>query len=191
SVDSMSAVRAALQIPVFAMIRPRAGNFVYDQDEFTTMKRDLQAAQAAGMDGVVLGILRADGTVDVSRTRELVDLVKPLQVTFHRAFDECTDLEQALEAVVSTGATRILTSGGAPAAADGALSLKKLVQAAGDRMTVMPGGGLHAANLAAVRAVTGAREFHSGLGSLLPYGGGDYSRFEEEVRAMAKQKSAH
>ena len=181
------AVRAHLSIPVFAMIRPRAGDFVYSSIEFSEMRRSIADTKESGMDGVVLGVLTKDRRVDVERTRELVEFAKPLPVTYHRAFDETGDLHQALEDVIESGAKRILTSGGAKSALEGAAVLARLVEAAGDRVVIVPGAGISTLNIEQVAQQTGAREFHSGLSAVLPYGNKDYRKFEDEVRKLAKQ----
>lgn len=177
-------VRARVGIPIFAMIRPRAGDFFYSDAEFEEMRRSVLAAKELGMDGVVLGVLHADRTVDIKRTKALVELAKPLPVTFHRAFDETANLLEALEGVIQTGAKRILTSGGAAGATEGAEKLAELVAAADEQIIIMPGAGLNAENITRVVRVTGAREFHSGLSSALPYGSWDYAKFEQEVQKL-------
>jgi copper homeostasis protein len=186
---AMRKVHEDLDIPVFPIIRPRKGAFVYSDAEFEAMHRDVTFARDLGMEGVVLGILRPDHSVDVERTKELVELAQPLEVTFHRAFDYAVDLMRALEDVISTGATRILTAGGARSAPEGASMLRELVEAARDRIIVLPGAGLHAGNIAELAAEVGAREFHSGLGGILPYGSSDLTRFESEVHAMKRALS--
>ena len=187
SVELMRAVRAQLRIPIFGMIRPRGGEFVYSEAEFAEMKRSIAEAKRARMDAVVLGVLTSNGSVDMERTRELVALARPLSATFHRAFDDCGDLRGALEEVIPTGASRILTSGGAKSALEGAAILAELVAAAGNRITIVPGAGISASNIARVVKETGAREFHCGLGTVLPYGSRDYERFEAEVGKMTEQ----
>lgn len=184
----LASIRAVLQqihIPVFVMIRPRAGDFVYSPDEFVQMKKTIAAAKEAGASAVVFGILTANRAVDIDRTRELVSLAQPLPVTFHRAFDECPDLWQALEDVVRAGVSRILTSGGAASAPEGAANIAMLVRAAGEPITIVPGAGVHAGNILQLATTTRAREFHSGLSSVLPHPQTDYAKFEKEVRAMA------
>ena len=138
---------------------------------------------------MAFGILKPDRTVDIDRTRELVELARPLPVTFHRAFDKCADLSQALEDVVRSGASRILTSGGARTALEGAVNIAMLVAAAGERVTIVLGAGIQAGNILQLATATRAQEFHSGLSSMLPHGQTDYVRFEKEVRAMAKMLS--
>ena len=185
SVELMRAVHAQLHIPIFGMIRPRGGEFVYSVAEFAEMRRSIGEAKQAGVDGVVAGVLTSDGSVDMERTRELVILARPLPLTFHRAFDDCGDLRGALEKVIQTGASRILTSGSAKSALEGAGILAELIAAAGNRITIVPGAGISASNIARVVKETGAREFHSGLGTVLPYGSPHYKEFEAEVKKLA------
>lgn len=180
------AVRQQIQIPIFVMIRPRPGDFVYSPAEFAQMKKSIAAARDAGANGLVLGILKPNRTVDIHRTRELVELAQPLPVTFHRAFDACPGLSQALEDVARSGASRILTSGGAANALEGADNITMLVAAAGQRITILPGAGIHAGNILQVAAATQAREFHSGLSTVLPHPQTDYVQFETEVHTMVK-----
>jgi copper homeostasis protein len=125
--------------------------------------------------------------MDVGRTRRLVDLARPLPVTFHRAFDECSDLRKALKAVIQTGAARVLTSGGAKTALEGAAKLAELIAMARDRILILPGAGITHSNLAKVAEKTGAIEFHSGLGTVLPYSSRDYNAWEVEVRKLSEQ----
>lgn len=185
--ELLRAVRAQLRIPIFPMVRPRAGDFVYSTAEFAEMKRSIAKAKESGADGVVLGILTSNRRVDVARTRELVQSAKPLPVTYHRAFDEAADLRQALEDVTASGAKRILTSGGTKSALEGAVVLADLILAAGERIIIVPGAGINAANIRQLAPRTKAREFHSGLGTSLPYGSQEYKRFEEEVRKLSEQ----
>lgn len=182
--DLLSQVRAALKIRVFSIIRPRGGDFVYSESEFEAMIAQIQEVKKLGVDGVVLGLLLPDRSIDVARTRELVDSADPLPVTFHRAFDHTRNLLEACEDVIASGSRRLLTSGGAAAVPEGIPLLRRLLESASERIIVMPGGGLHAGNLAEVRRALPAREFHTGLGSVLPYGSSDFSRFETEIRAM-------
>jgi copper homeostasis protein len=182
--DLMHVVRQRVPLPIFAMIRPRAGDFVYSGEEFQLMQRDIETARGLGMNGIVLGILREDRSVDVARTRQLVQLARPLPVTFHRAFDESTDLRKSLEDVIETGATRILTSGGAPTAPQGLPALAELVAAAGDRIIIVPGSGINPSNILLVAQESRAREFHSGLSSVLSRAERQWDRFEAEVRNL-------
>jgi copper homeostasis protein len=168
------------------MVRPRAGDFVYSTAEFTEMKRAIADAKESGMDGVVLGVLTKNHRVDIERTRELAELARPSPVTYHRAFDEIADLHQALEEVTQSGAKRILTSGGAKTALEGAAVLGELIEAAGERIVIVPGAGISGVNIVEVARRTRAREFHSGLSAALPYGSKDCKKFEEEVRQLVE-----
>ncbi len=152
------------------MIRPRGGDFLYTNAEFASMRHDIAIAKELGADGIVLGLLRADGTVDVERTRQLVELASPLPVTFHRAIDVSRDLLEALEAVCSTGAVRVLTSGGQPSVVEGAAMVAKIIDAAGDRIIVMPGCGIRPDNVLSILEATGAREVHIALEEETPSG---------------------
>lgn len=155
-------------LPIHMLLRPRAGNFVYDDLEFALIREDLQHGKELGASGFALGVLHGDGTVDVERTRELVQLAAPLEVTFHRAFDATPSLPDALEDVIRTGSRRILTSGGASSVFEGAAMLGKLVKLAGDRIEIAAGGGLRAEGAAALAESTGLRHFHGSLRSQAP-----------------------
>ena len=165
NVALMQAAREQVRIPIYGMIRPRAGNFVYSDSDFETMKHEIQVAKEIGLDGVVLGLLDQTNAmhVDRERTSALVQHAHPLPVTFHRAFDLCADLDDALEAVIATGAIRILTSGGKSQAADGLTNLEHLVTIAAGRIGIMPGGGVRVENAQTILRRTGAREIHSSL----------------------------
>lgn len=184
--ELLRGVREKVHIPVYSMIRPRAGNFVYSDSDFSEMERAVTVAAECGMDGVVLGVLKKDRRVDIARTRRLVDLARPLPVTFHRAFDETPVLKRALQAVMQTGAARILTSGGAKTALQGAAKLAELVAATRDRILILPGAGITASNVAEVVQKTGAIEFHAGLGTVVPYSTNDFAAFEAKVRQLAE-----
>ena len=187
SLDAMRAIHDEVEIPIFPIVRPRKGDFSYSEKEFAAMKHTIDNARSLGMDGVVFGILLPDSRVDVERTTELVEWAKPLEVTFHRAFDQSADLFQSLSDVIATGASRILTSGGASIAPKAVQTVQKLVSEAGDRIIVMPGSGLDASNIAEIAAKTRAKEFHSGLSTVLPYGSGNLPRFEAEIHEMKRQ----
>ncbi|MEX1202287.1 MAG: copper homeostasis protein CutC [Ferruginibacter sp.] len=153
--------RAAVSIDLYPIIRPRGGDFLYNEAEFEAMKVDVQICKQLACDGVVIGILMADGKVDKKRCQQLISLAYPMQVTFHRAFDRTNDLFQSLEDVIELGCDRILTSGGFPNALEGAELLNLLIQKAGHRIIIMPGSGVNAQNIATISALTGATEFHS------------------------------
>jgi len=168
SAGLIRAVRSRIGIGVFAMVRPRGGDFYYSDDEFSIMRDDLERAGELGATGVVLGLLTADGEVDVERTAELVELAGPMQVTFHRALDMARDLDAALEDVVRTGAHRVLTSGGAQSAVQGSARAADLVRLAAGRVGVMVCGNVRPENVQQIAQATGAREFHSALRRAVP-----------------------
>lgn len=151
--------RAVLSIKLFVMIRPRGGDFCYYEEEFAVMKADIKAAKTLGADGVVFGILLPNGEVDVERTAELVALAQPMGVTFHRAFDVALDPFEALEAVIKTGAERILTSGQQNTALLGSDLIQQLTQKAAGRIEIMVGSGVNADN-ALLLAKTGIQALH-------------------------------
>jgi copper homeostasis protein len=154
-------VAAKAPVPVYAMIRPRAGTFVFDAREEAVMLADIAAVRAAGLAGVVLGASRADGALDTDLLARLSKAADGLGRTLHRAFDLVPDMDEALEQAVALGFERILSSGGQPKAMDGADALKRLVERAGDRLIVMPGSGIRAGNVREILACTGAREVHA------------------------------
>jgi copper homeostasis protein len=160
SAGLIEAVRNNITIDLNVIIRPRGGDFLYSDTEFSVMRRDIERAGEAGADGIVTGILNRDGSVDIDRTALLVEYASPMSVTFHRAFDMCRDAGKALEDIIATGASRVLTSGHARTAIEGAGTIKGLVVSAGDRISVMPGGGIDEYNIALLAATTGAREYH-------------------------------
>lgn len=155
-----ASVCAALQVPVFAMLRPRAGDFLYDADEVDAMVRDLEALRDAGAAGFVVGVLTRDGHVDRRRMREFVELADGLPVTCHRAFDLCRDAEEAVDLLAELGVARVLTSGQAATAYDGRMRIKELVGHAAGRLSVMAGAGVRADNVARLVELTGVREVH-------------------------------
>jgi len=187
STELLRATRARLHIPIFSMVRPRGGDFMYSAAEFAEMQRTIVAAKECGADGVVLGILTKDQKVDLEQTRGLVEIAKPLPVTFHRGFDEAADLRQALEDVIRSGAQRILTSGGPKSALEGSVVLAELIEAAREQIVIVPGAGIKVENIGLIAQRTKAHEFHSGLSSSLPYGSREHKKFEEEVRKLAEQ----
>jgi copper homeostasis protein len=201
SAGMMQEVRSRITIALQVMIRPRAGDFCYTADEFEVMKRDIRAAKDLGADGLTLGLLLPDGTVDVERTAALVELAKPLPVTFHRAFDMTANLLASLENLIRCGIRRVLTSGGVPSAEQGASRLHEIVGRAAGRIAVMVCGGVRHHNVAHILKATGTREIHANLQSpvespmifrndklgLNGAPGRDSQRFvvnEEEVRSL-------
>jgi len=168
SAGLIAMVRRRIQIPLHVLIRPRAGGFFYSDDEFDVMRRDILLARQLGANGVALAVLEANGNIDVDRTHVLVESATPMQVTFHRAFDVARNRELALPLVFATGATRILTSGWAATALEGAPVLKKLVAAAGPDISIMAAGKVRADNVAALIRSTGVREVHANLATDRP-----------------------
>jgi copper homeostasis protein len=165
SAGLIQTARRHVHIPIHVLIRPRAGDFCYSDYEFEIMRSDIDAAKQYGMDGIVLGILHESGRIDIERTKTLVELARPLPVTFHRAFDVSGNLEMSLEAAIQTGASRILTSGGQPRATDGLSTLARLVQAAKGRILLMPCGDINSNNVVQIVQTTLAQEFHTSAGS--------------------------
>jgi copper homeostasis protein len=161
SYGTLRLVRKKIGIPVFPIIRPRGGDFLYSNDEFEVMKQDVLLCKTLGYEGVVLGLLNQDGRMDVERTQQLVEVAYPMEVTFHRAFDRCLHPLEALEDVIAAGCQRILTSGQVPNAPDGAELLAQLVTKANDRIIIMPGSGVRANNVYQLAQHTGAVEFHT------------------------------
>ena len=190
----MAREKTALQL--YPIIRPRGGDFLYSDDEFNIMMQDIRLCRETGCEGVVIGLLKPDGSVDGMRTAKLVNAAYPMGVTFHRAFDRVRDAAEALETVIQCGCERILTSGLRPGVNEGAGTLASLVEMAGERIIIMPGSGLRSSNLAAIAEKTGAREFHSSARkhtlSKMVYQNSDMNEHlqsidldEEEVKAMA------
>jgi copper homeostasis protein len=161
SLGMIRQARKSTGIQLFPIIRPRGGDFLYSKAEFDAMKCDITACLDEGCDGVVIGMLKKDGTVDVDNCRELVVAAGKMEVTFHRAFDRVLDPENSLEEIIAMGCKRILTSGLKPTAPEGSEILMKLVQQAANRITIMPGSGIRAGNIRALALATGAKAFHS------------------------------
>jgi copper homeostasis protein len=152
--------RARLTIPIFVLVRPRAGDFVYTAEEHETTLEQIQRAKNAGAHGIVTGELTTARQIAEERTAELIAAARPLPVTFHRAFDDCLDLGAALETLIRLGVNRVLTSGGAHTAADGAERIARLVTQARGRIEILAGGGINADNVARVVQERGVREVH-------------------------------
>lgn len=157
----VAAARDRLQIPLYVLVRPRSGDFLYDEAEFELMQRDIEACVRLGCDGVVIGALDADAGVDLAGCRALVAAAGGLGVTFHRAFDAARDPARALEDVIALGCERVLTSGGHRSALDGATHIAALVQQAAGRVRIMAGAGIRPENVANVLARSRADELHA------------------------------
>ena len=153
--------RESLEIPLYPIIRPRGGDFLYSDEEFNVMLRDIDHCKQVGCDGVVIGMLLTDGSVDKQRCSRLVEAAYPMGVTFHRAFDWAANPFEALEDIITLGCERILTSGQRPTAMEGAELIDQLVREADDRIVIMPGSGVRASNIVQLAEATGAAEFHT------------------------------
>ena len=160
SAGMIAACRERVSIPIFVIIRPRGGGFVYSESELDVMQRDIVAARGLGADGVVIGPLRPNGIVHEAHTRSLVDVAGDMAVTFHRAFDFVPDLDAALETLISCGVGRVLSSGGAPTARQGAAKLASLVRQGADRIGVMAGGSVREDHVRELVDATAVREVH-------------------------------
>jgi copper homeostasis protein len=156
----MREARKVQGIRLHVIIRPRGGDFLFDDDEFSVMQADIETAKAEGADGVVIGLLTPDGAVDAPRTKELIARARPLAVTFHRAFDMTTDPFAALEALIGLGVERILTSGQEATVLEGLPLIAELIGRAKNRIIIMPGGGITARNVERIVAAAKPREIH-------------------------------
>lgn len=155
--------REAFNVELYPIIRPRGGDFLYSDEEFNIMMLDVKWCKELGCDGVVIGLLNADGSIDRKRTAQLIDAAYPLGVTFHRAFDRCQDPYKALEELIEIGCERILTSGQKPAAPDGIELIAELNRQADERIIIMPGSGVRKENIKMLAEKTGCTELHSSL----------------------------
>jgi copper homeostasis protein len=156
----IEAVRQNVSMDVYAMIRPRGGDFLYSNYEFHSMKRDISQCQKLSVDGIVFGILNPDGTIDKKRCKELIDKARPLKVTCHRAFDMTRDPFEALEDCIEVGFDRILTSGQQAQAGKGARLIGQLIQKANGRIAIMPGSGVNENTVEDIIKISGAKEIH-------------------------------
>lgn len=165
SPGQITVARKLLNIKLYVLIRPRGADFLYTDVEFETMVEDVKYCIAAGCDGIVTGILNADGTIDKERCTQLITLAKQagLGATFHRAFDMCIDQARALEDIIDMGFERILTSGGKSTAVEGSRTIADLVKQAGDRITIMAGSGVTEINVVDLVLFTGVTEVHGTL----------------------------
>ena len=155
--------RETFDVLLYPIIRPRGGDFLYNKDEFEMMRNDIKLCKELGCDGVVIGLLNIDGSIDSTRTAELIELAYPMGVTFHRAFDRCKDPFTALEELIEIGCERILTSGQMPSVVDGVDLVAALNKKADERIIIMPGSGVRKENIKMLAEKTGCVEFHSSL----------------------------
>jgi copper homeostasis protein len=167
SAGVVAAVVEQCRLPVFVLVRPRGGDFVYSDAEMGIMLRDIQLAKSLGADGIVTGALDGNARIDRDRTRELVRVAKDLPVTFHRAFDYTANLAESLDELIDAKVSRVLTSGGANTALEGAPRISVLVKQAGARMTIVAGGGIRESNVQEVVTLTGVGEVHARICSIV------------------------
>ncbi|HTL57523.1 MAG TPA: copper homeostasis protein CutC [Candidatus Limnocylindrales bacterium] len=160
SAGTIKVARAGLKIGLQVIIRPRGGDFLYDEHEMEVMREDIRVAKELGADGVVIGCLTAEGDIDIARTQKLVSLARPLNVTFHRAFDMCRDPHKGLEELISLGIDRVLTSGQEASCLEGMELIAALQKQAAGRIIIMPGGGITPRNIQRIVAGTAVTEVH-------------------------------
>lgn len=173
-----------VNIPIYCMIRPRGGDFVFDQDEIAIMKRDIFVCKELGCRGIATGAQKQDGNLDADLVKRMVEWAYPMGVTCHNVFDKAPDAFSTLEAVIESGCERILTAGLQPKAIEGMAVLKKLITAAAGRIIIMPGGGVRSSNLSQLIATTEAKEYHS---AALTYTDDRFIADEEEVRKLVER----
>lgn len=167
SLSQIQLTRENIDIQLNVIIRPRGGDFLYSDLEFESMKQDIHQCGKSKCDGIVIGVLNADGTVDIERNKILVNIAREynMSVTFHRAFDRCADHFKSLEDIINLGCDRILTSGGRKTALEGKEVIKKLIKQANGRIIIMPGSGINENNIAELVEATGLIEFHGSFRS--------------------------
>lgn len=166
----LSFLKEKIDIPVFVMIRPRGGDFVYTEDEVEVMKREIKQFSNFGADGFVFGCLNPDGTVNDNECKSLIETAEGKSCTFHRAFDVCSNQEMALEKIVECGFSRILTSGGKNSVTEGLSQIIRLLNQAGDRIIIMPGGGMNPGLVAPLRKTGYLKEIHASCKKIRPSG---------------------
>lgn len=195
SYGTIKQVREKIAILLYPILRPRSGNYFYSEEEFAILKDDIDMCKQLGCDGISVGVQTIHSQIDVERMKRVVAWAGPMGVTCNRVFDCAPDPFDALEAVISCGCERILTSGHKAAAPDAAALLAQLVKQAGDRISIMPGAGVKSGNIAQLKAASGATEFHSSARTIAPNPvtyinkevndyGNVYIADEKEVKAM-------
>jgi copper homeostasis protein len=162
SAGMITVTRAAISITLHVIIRPRGGDYHYSPEEIQAMKHDIRVARELGADGVVIGLLDTNNNLDIQTTRTLIELARPMSVTFHRAFDEVPDAEDALQQLMELGVNRLLTSGHAKNAFDGLEELSRLQDRSRGVVRIMPAAGIHAGNIAEILRRSGVRDIHVG-----------------------------
>ncbi|MEN5433517.1 copper homeostasis protein CutC [Sphingobacterium faecium] len=184
--------RKLIDIGIHVLIRPRGGDFVYSDLEFDEMMADVQFCKEAGCDGVVIGVMKSDATVDIERTKALVDAARPMHVTFHRAFDKCADPLSSLAILIELGIDRLLTSGLQNKAVDGVELLKELVKSAEGKIVIMPGAGVDSNNIEMILKTTGATAIHSSaketVFSQMSYDRSEVEGMNEPIYSTSKEK---
>lgn len=163
SFGTIKQCRETFTVSLYPIIRPRGGDFLYTKEEFEVMLQDIKLCKQLGCDGLVIGLLNMDGSIDIARTAQLIEIAYPLGVTFHRAFDRCNDPFKALEQLIEIGCERILTSGQLPSVVDGIDLVAELNRIADERIIIMPGSGVRKENIKMLAEKTGCTEFHSSL----------------------------
>ena len=197
SYGTIKKVRDKISIQLYPIIRPRANNYFYSEDEFAIIKEDILMCKEAGCDGISVGVQKQNGEIDTERFKRIVDWASPMGVTCNRVFDCAPDPYRALEDIISCGCERILTSGLQSTAPAGTELLKKLIQQAKNRIIIMPGAGVNSSNIAKLKEETGASEFHSSARRIAPNPvtfinkavsdyGNVYIADEDEVKAMVR-----
>lgn len=164
----LKTIREKISIPVFPMIRPRGGDYIHTEEEINIIHKDILLCKELGFEGVVIGLLNADGTIDAENTARLTAAAYPLEVTFHRAFDRCKNPLEALETIINCGCTRLLTSGQTPKVTEGLTLVKQLVDIAADQIIIMPASGLNSQNVAQIIEATGVTEVHTSARKKIP-----------------------
>jgi len=168
SYGSLQTLIKLTKVPIFPIIRPRGGDFLYSHNEFECIKADLKLCKDLGYPGAVVGLLKEDGSIDVARTKILVDLAAPMEITFHRAFDRCNDPIKGLEDIIQTGCKRVLTSGQLPNVVDALPLIKMLNEKAEGRIIILPGSGVRSNNCKQIVQETGVFEIHSSARKAIP-----------------------
>ena len=168
SYGTIKKVRETISILLYPIIRPKSGNYYYDEDEVNILEKDIKMCRELKCDGVSVGVQKIDGTIDVEQFKRIVEWAYPMGVTCNRAFDATPDMFQALEDIIEAGCERVLTSGQATYAPQAGEVLGKLVQQAGDRIIIMPGAGINSGNIAQLMKESGAKEYHGSARRLVP-----------------------
>lgn len=198
SYGTIRRVREKIGIKLYPILRPRSGNYCYDDDEFAIMREDIRVCKELGCDGISVGVQQIDGTMDVERMKRVVEWAYPMGVTCNRAFDAVPDPYRALEEIIGCGCERVLTSGQKASAPEGSRVLAKLVQQAVGRISIMPGAGVRSSNIAQLMRETGAWEYHTSARKAIPNPltwqtkeitdyGNVYIADETELRAIREQ----